>query len=410
VDPVGHLQACARAVAVASARLLAAIVAVADRAKSGFDADEIAFALAWTQSAARSQVELGRYLMRTLPGVFAALDSGDIDLRRAWVFSDVLGAVDDAIAINIAATVLPRAGELTTSQLRDRLRRAVLKADPDASKRTARSEADRYVACQPDSNGTASVFGVCLPAARAAAAFERVDAYARGRKLDGDERTLDQLRADTFLDLLEGVGMVTPPIHRAGVIELTVPWTTAVGAANDPGLLAGHGPIGADAARAIITRHLTAARGATTRESGGVRWRHTMTADDGTLVLTTAVRAPRTARAAAAHRDRSEPPLTGSGADPLDQDARRDVSGPRLSSGRSIRRHRPHRRPRGRRVDQPRQPRRAVPAPSPPQARGWLADRTAGAGLARLDLAVWPHLSTRARSSVGPVRRPWTRR
>jgi Domain of unknown function (DUF222) len=283
-DVVDVLCARARDVSVASARLLEAIVAVADGARPGYDADEVAFALAWTQTAARSQVELGRYLTGTLPDVFAALGTGNVDMRRAWVFCDVLALVDDSIAAVIAAAVLPQAGGLTTSQLRDRLRRAVLKADPDATERTKKSVADRHLAYQPDREGTASLFGARLPATRAAAAFERVDAFARGRKRDGDVRTIDQLRADTLLDLLEGVGIGSSPVHRSGVIELTVPWATATGATNEPGILAGHGPIDADTARNIIAAHLP--------RVGGIRWRHTLTADDGALLNTTSLRRP----------------------------------------------------------------------------------------------------------------------
>ena len=282
---VDEMCARARDVSVASARLLEAIVAVADDARPGYDADEIAFALAWTQSAARSQVEFGRYLIRVLPDVFAALGTGTIDVRRAWVFCDVLAPVEDTVAAAIAAAVLPVAGALTTSQLRDRLRRAVLKADPDAAARTVKSVGERYVACQADREGTASLFGVRLPAARATAAFERVDAFARGRKHDGDGRTMDQLRADTFLDLLEGVGIGSSPIHRSGVVELTVPWTTATGATNDPGVLAGFGPIDADTARAVIAGEVS--RLATGSSHGSLmRWRHTLTDDSGRLLNT----------------------------------------------------------------------------------------------------------------------------
>jgi Domain of unknown function (DUF222)/HNH endonuclease len=284
-DPVAVLCARAREVSVATARLLEAIVAVASDTRPGFDADEVAFALAWTQSAARSQVEFGRYLIRVVPEVFAALGRGAIDVRRAWVFADVLGLVDDSIAAAIAAAVLPVAGDLTTSQLRDRLRRAVLKADPDAAGRTAKSVADRHVACQADREGTASLFGVRLPPARATAAFERVDAFARGRKSDGDGRTMDQLRADTFLDLLEGVGIGSSPVHRAGVVELTVPWTTATDATNDSAVLAGYGPIDADTARDIIANDVARLATASSR-CERAQWRHTVTDDDGRLLST----------------------------------------------------------------------------------------------------------------------------
>jgi hypothetical protein len=253
-DAIEAMRRAARAAAIAAAESLTTIVAVADAAHRGYDADEVAFALTWTQGQARCQIEFGRYLIDVLPMVFAAFRSGDIDSRRAWTFYDVLATVDDCIAAAIADKFVSGAGEWTTTQLRDRLRRAVLKADPDGAKdRTRRSLTDRHVGTTPDRDGTASLFGVQLPAARVGAAFERVDAYARGIKQAGDERTLEQLRADTFLDLLEGIGIGAHPIHRAGTIELTVPWETAIGVADEPATLAGYGPISADIARQILT-------------------------------------------------------------------------------------------------------------------------------------------------------------
>jgi hypothetical protein len=194
------------------------IVAVADTATPWFDADEVGFALIWTPGQARSQVQYGRYLIHTLPSVFAALQAGDIDARRAWTFYDVLVTVDDTIAVAIADKLVGGAGQTTSTQLRDRLRRAVLKADPTGAKeRTRRSLHERHIGTTPDRDATASLFGVQLPAARVSAAFEHIDAYARAIKHTGDTRTLEQLRADTFLDLLQGVGIATvftrPPVR-----------------------------------------------------------------------------------------------------------------------------------------------------------------------------------------------------
>ncbi len=312
-DPVGVLRACARQVSIASAQLLAAIVTVADSAKPGFDVDEIAFTLAWTQSYARSQVALGRYLTRTLPAVFAALSSGDLDLRRAWVFADVLAVVDDQIAATITERLLPGAAKLTTSQLRDRLRRAVLRADPDVTRRITRTIDQRYVACTPDGDGSASLLGVRLPAARAVAAFERVDAYARSRKTNGDHRSLDQLRADTFLDLLDGTGLDTAPVHRAGIIELTVDWTTATGATDNPATLVGYGPIDADTARDLIAAQLAACATDGCRLSGSrdrppIHWRQTITGPDGALTHTRTMPTP-TAGPSVARRAVARPPV-----------------------------------------------------------------------------------------------------
>jgi hypothetical protein len=88
---------------VCGSRLLEAIVAVAAATRPGFDADEVAFALAWTQSAARSQVEFGRYLIRVVPEVFAALTRGAVDVRVA----DIDHTTNHAAAGQPATTISP---------------------------------------------------------------------------------------------------------------------------------------------------------------------------------------------------------------------------------------------------------------------------------------------------------------
>ncbi|HKE67580.1 MAG TPA: hypothetical protein VKB59_23515, partial [Micromonosporaceae bacterium] len=217
----------ARSAAVADAALLDAVVAVADRDRLGFDADQVAVTLAWTRTTARYQVEFGRYLQRVVKPVWAAMCAGDVDVARARVFHDVLCAVDDGVAFTIALDHVDRAPGWTTGQLRDRLRRAVLRADPQgAAARTARTVGQRRVELLADRESTAGLLAWCLPAGRAVAAFERVDAIARARHSSQDPRTLDQLRADTLLDLLEGVGVGGSPVHRRGVVELTIPWST----------------------------------------------------------------------------------------------------------------------------------------------------------------------------------------
>jgi hypothetical protein len=88
-----------------------------------------------------------------------------------------------------------------------------------------------------------------LPVEDAAAAVERVDAFARAARAGGDPRTLQQLRADAMVGLLAGTWHGPEPIHRVGVIELTIPLTTLMGLRDLPGELAGWGPLCADIAR-----------------------------------------------------------------------------------------------------------------------------------------------------------------
>jgi hypothetical protein len=174
------------------------------------------------------------------------LASGRIDLPKARVFADTLEDLDRSVAQQVAAQVLPVAGEKTTAQLRDRLHRRALAADPaHARKRRSRAQAERRVMLQPAPDGTATLTALGLCPARAAAAFARIGQIAKARKAGGAQETMDQLRADVLLDLLEGVAA---PAGR-GVIDLSVGLETLAGLDEQPALLGGFGPVGADIAR-----------------------------------------------------------------------------------------------------------------------------------------------------------------
>lgn len=218
---------------------------------------EIAFALTLTRVSATNQLDLARQVVERFPQLYRAMAAGLITEHKARIFSNAVTVVDDDLAHQVINKVLPEAPRLTTGQLAAKLRR-LIKLDPDAAaERYRRGVRDRQVQLWPnDDDGTAALAGFGLPADRAASAAERIDAYARAAKRAGhdDGRTLEQIRADVFLDLLNGTHTGPAPVHRAGVVELTVPLTTLMGLANRPGELAGFGTVTADVARQIAER------------------------------------------------------------------------------------------------------------------------------------------------------------
>src|SRR5262245_40163020 len=260
-DLLTVVQARWRLIAHQQAQLLADIEELAFRDPDGSPGrtvsvnehvvDELGFAMRWTGQAAGGW--LHRALMVTAyPAVFTALDAGVIDVPRAQVIIDGVGVLDDAAAATVIGQVIDQAAGWTTGQLRARLGRLVEAVDPAAGKkRLDESVVDRRVVCERDPDGTASIFGLQLPPDRAVAACERVDGFARAAKQAGDGRTLQQLRADIFLDLLSGAHSGPGPVHRRGVVELTVPLETLLGLAEQPGELAGFGAVVADTARHI---------------------------------------------------------------------------------------------------------------------------------------------------------------
>ncbi|NUT34723.1 MAG: DUF222 domain-containing protein [Hamadaea sp.] len=340
---VDALVAAGRLASWAQAMLLTATATVADRSPADFSGDEVAFSLHLTRRSAENQVALARDLRDRLPMVLAALREGRIDLARARVFSDVLTPAADHIARALVDKLLPKAEGWTAGQLRARLLKEMLTADPDAAAaRYQRSVRERRVYLGGNDDTTANISAIFLPPQRAAAAYERVDAIARGLKNNGDERTLDQLRADVFCDLLSGVAITGAPIDRQGVVELLVPLDTLTGQTDTPGHLNGYGPVVADIARQVATAQtaqgvqdaaqaLAAARHLPVAPAVATQWRYRVYDTDGRLLYTgiTHIR-PRTGQRPSQLTGTDEPPLPGmpTGQDPPDDPQRRDQTPP----------------------------------------------------------------------------------
>jgi Domain of unknown function (DUF222) len=101
-----------------------------------FADDEVAAALSWTSLTAARQVELAEQSIRRLPAVHTAMLSGQLDAAKARVICTAVRVLDDDdVARAVVARILPGAGEKTTAQLRAKLARLILKADPDAARR-----------------------------------------------------------------------------------------------------------------------------------------------------------------------------------------------------------------------------------------------------------------------------------
>jgi hypothetical protein len=245
---------------------------------------EIGAALACTTRAAAGQLDLAEDLINRLPAVHAAMLAGCIDYAKALLLSKATSGLSDEQARAVVDRILPDAPRKTTGQLRARLDRLVIKADPKAAQRRYRKGVRaRRLAHWRDHDGTSVLSGTGLPVERSMAAFGRVDAIARWLKDQQDEtRTLEQLRADVALDLLQGLPVPgpdgqtdrpTPSGSAGGSLELTVPLETLLDLKDDPGQLGSWGPILADAARAALKDLFTAPwRMTVTDESGRVIW------------------------------------------------------------------------------------------------------------------------------------------
>jgi hypothetical protein len=282
-DLVRLLQAENRLISALQAGLYETITEIS----SAFDdedgdaaAAEIAAALHLTRSASEHEHALAMRLRR-YPQVRAALASGSIDLRRVRVLLDSIRGIDPSIAGEVFDRVIDDAPDLTTGQLRARVNKLCLELEPRAMAGRYRAGIEqRRIVLQTNPDTTANLCGFDLPADLAAAAAQRIDWLARRAKSKHDSRTLDQIRADVYIDLLTGRGHTG---SAPAAVDIVVGMETLAGESEEPGHIPGFGPVIAEVARKAVARQTDC------------KWEFTVT-DQGRAVATgTISRRPTTA-------------------------------------------------------------------------------------------------------------------
>ncbi|MEZ5174606.1 MAG: DUF222 domain-containing protein [Acidimicrobiia bacterium] len=192
-------------------------------------------------------------LRHRLPTVYDLMLAGRIDERRAQAMANATMHLSDERARRIIDEIIDDAPRLTTGQLSARIRKLCITADPeDALDRYEAALSHRRLTMTPTLDGTADLPAKDLPPDLVASATRRIDALARSLRRNNDTRTMDQLRADVFLDLLNGTSEET--IGR-GVIDIRVDLDTLVELNNNPGDLGGYGPLVADIARQTAAQY-----------------------------------------------------------------------------------------------------------------------------------------------------------
>jgi hypothetical protein len=202
----GQLLLAARELAYSS-RHITEGMPVRDLKKDPYTNTELAFAMGWSDYRAEAFVGTALAAVDRTPAVLDAMLAGRLDLAKAKVIDSELVDTTDEYARRIVAAILPTVEEYTTSQLRVRIRVLLMKLDPEAArKRHDKALKSRSVEHSEFANGTAMICGMYLPKDVAAAAWSNIDAIAHATSTAGYTygRTLDEMRADIFGDLLTG--------------------------------------------------------------------------------------------------------------------------------------------------------------------------------------------------------------
>lgn len=220
--------------------------------------DEAALELRMSRHAMADRVASARVLTDDMPQLLAAMESGEIERHPATKITNTVThltgpqrrEVDQQLADKLATG---RLSWLDPSRLVRAARRLVTKVDPDGeTDRARRARLERKVELIPGEDSM-STLAAELPAEVAASAYSRIDGMARRLRNNGDERTLDQLRADVYADLLLGNDPGTQPPAAAATVFLHLPVTTALTLGDDGAELSGYGPLPGPIAREIMT-------------------------------------------------------------------------------------------------------------------------------------------------------------
>jgi hypothetical protein len=196
---------------------------------------ELSMAMRLPVPTVERQIARARRLRSRLPSVWQAWHDGRVSTTQVGEIDraacrltrpDLWAALDEVVIDAVAAR--------TPSQTGRWLDRWVERTEADASReRHVLARADRAVLARPAGDGMSRLSAI-IPAAEAAAIIQSLTKAAHALSSD-DPRTLDQARADLFVDTLldrrdGGLG------YRA-VIGITVPLSSLMGFSSTPGEL-----------------------------------------------------------------------------------------------------------------------------------------------------------------------------
>jgi hypothetical protein len=241
---------------------------------------EIAAALHLPDRTAENLIRTSQALVNELPATLLALGEGRLSYRHAQILVDHSYGLEPASVRDLEARMLPVAQKNTPSRFEQSVRRTRERLNPESMVvRQTKAVAERGTELLPEQDGMVFI-GAHVAAAVGVAIDNRVTAIARSLQCDDEQRTLGQLKADVFADLLLDVGTQpvgqhdstnrdaanrdaakagrdSDPVARYRSIRptllVTVPAMTLLERTDEPGTVEGYGPIDAATARELAS-------------------------------------------------------------------------------------------------------------------------------------------------------------
>jgi hypothetical protein len=218
--------------------------------------EQVACALRLSFGHAANRLQVAKELTGRLTGAHQLQLRGEITTHHARSLAEATMSLDDAVVAKVEEAVLVNAADQTLSNFRRSLKRNLIKhARQTAEEAHEKGLAERRVVRVPSEAGMSGIW-MLLSDAGATTFMTAVDALARRVQAD-DPRTSDQRRADAAvqlaIDTLHGTSCGELPREHGmrPSIQVSVALSTLLGLDEQPGELAGSGPIPASVARRL---------------------------------------------------------------------------------------------------------------------------------------------------------------
>ncbi|MFT3833419.1 MAG: DUF222 domain-containing protein [Micropruina sp.] len=258
INHIAELERLKNAAAAAQARLTVELrqVREAEACAAGRNVKRVPASLAGEIGLARhesphrasSLVGLAGVLTAEMPHTMAAFNAGDVSEWRVTVLARETACLSRAHRLRVDAELGPKLGDLSTRQVAAEARKLAYQLDPHSVvARIGKAEADRNVTIRPAPDCMTRVSAL-LPVADGVAAYAALTQAADTARAAGDERSRNQIMADTLVARVTGE-------EEAGEVEVEVQLVITdealFGASDTPARMSDYGPIPASVARRL---------------------------------------------------------------------------------------------------------------------------------------------------------------
>ena len=215
-------------------------------------ASQVGLAKRESPARARRYVGWARILVAELPATFAELRAGRVTEWRAQIVARETAWLSAEQRCRVDQEVAPRLGQWSDRQVEAEVKKCAYRLDPHGYlRRLGRAEDERRVTLRPAPDCMSSLHA-CLPVAQGVGVIAALRREADSLRSQGDDRTREQIMADTLVERVTGQSEADAVPARVELVMTDQTFFNAGGGSDEPAHLLGAGTVPAELARRLV--------------------------------------------------------------------------------------------------------------------------------------------------------------